>query len=233
MKNFLKIIGLIFICFLPGIIGGYFTANNLYPWFSLLIKPSFSPPSWIFSPVWTSLYTLMGISLFLVLKADDSKNKIQGVVFFAIQLVLNGLWSIVFFGLHQILLAFVVIIALLVFIILSVFQFYKVSKYSAYLLIPYVMDGSRFYEDKKELQKQMILSLEERIKHGKNIDKICKEDMMHWNHTAVFNILFISKYDYKVLKFLDSFINKIIQAKALRSLIINFYMSKFKKHSKI
>lgn len=139
MKNLLKIIGLIFICFLPGIIGGFFTFNNLYPWFSLLTKPSFNPPNWIFSPVWTILYTLMGISLFLILKAESSKNKIKGVVFFAIQLVLNGLWSIVFFGLHQILLAFAVIITLLVFIILSIIEFYKVSKSAAYVLIPYLI----------------------------------------------------------------------------------------------
>ena len=139
MRNILKIIGLISVCFLPGVIGGFFTANNLYPWFNSLAKPSFSPPSWVFSPVWTVLYTLMGISLFLILKADNSKNKTLGIVFFTIQLVLNGLWSIVFFGLHQILLAFGVIIALLIFIILSIFEFYKVSKTSAYILIPYII----------------------------------------------------------------------------------------------
>ena len=139
MKNILKLIGLIFICFLPGIIGGFFTANNLYPWFSLLTKPSFNPPSWIFSPVWTVLYTLMGIALFLVLKADNFKYKARGIVFFTIQLVLNGLWSIVFFGLHQLLLAFVVIIALLVFIILSIIEFYKFSKPASYILIPYLI----------------------------------------------------------------------------------------------
>ncbi len=139
MKNLLKLIGLIFVCFLPGIIGGFFTANNLYPWFSLLIKPSFSPPSWIFSPVWTVLYILMGISLYLISKSYNSKDKIRGIVFFSIQLFLNGLWSIVFFGLHQILLAFVVIIALLAFIILSIVQFYKISKLAAYILIPYLL----------------------------------------------------------------------------------------------
>lgn len=139
MKNLLKLIGLVFICFLPGIIGGFFTANNLYPWFSLLTKPSFSPPSWIFAPVWTVLYTLMGISLFLILCASNSKNKTQGVLFFAVQLVLNCLWSVVFFGLHRILLAFIVIIALLLFIILSILRFYKVSKPAAYILIPYLL----------------------------------------------------------------------------------------------
>lgn len=139
MKKFLKLMGLVFVCFLPGIIGGFFTFKNLYPWANLLIKPSFNPPSWVFSPVWTMLYTLMGISLFLILKAKDSMDKTQGIVFFAIQLVLNGLWSIVFFGLHQILLAFIVIIALLLFIILSMWKFYEVSKPAAYILIPYLL----------------------------------------------------------------------------------------------
>jgi len=139
MSNFLKLVGSIFICFLPGIIGGFFTANNLYPWYDTLVKPSFNPPSWVFSPVWTTLYTLMGISLFLVLKVEDSIDKKQGLVFLAIQLVLNGLWSIVFFGLHQILWAFVVIILLLLFIILSILKFYKVSRLVAYILIPYLL----------------------------------------------------------------------------------------------
>jgi benzodiazapine receptor len=139
MKNLLKLLGLVFVCFLPGIIGGFFTANNLYPWYALLIKPSFNPPSWVFSPVWTTLYTLMGISLFLISKADKSRDKTQGIAFFCIQLVLNGLWPIVFFGLHQILLAFVVIILLLLFLIFSMWKFYRVSKPAAYILIPYLL----------------------------------------------------------------------------------------------
>jgi len=139
MKKILKLVGSIFICFLPGIIGGFFTAKNLYPWFDTLTKPSFNPPSWVFSPVWTTLYTLMGISLFMILNSEKSKDRTQGRVFFIIQLALNGLWSIVFFGMHEILWAFVLIIFLLLFIILSMFKFYKVSKPAAYILIPYLL----------------------------------------------------------------------------------------------
>ncbi len=139
MKNFLKLIGSIFVCFLPGIVGGFFTANNLYPWYDTLVKPSFNPPSWVFSPVWTMLYTLMGISLFLLLKAENSENRTQGLVFFVMQLILNSLWSIIFFELHQILWAFVVIIFLLLFIILSIWKFYQVSKTTAYILVPYLL----------------------------------------------------------------------------------------------
>ncbi len=139
MKIFLKLIGSLFLCFLPGIVGGFFTADNLYIWYDMLVKPSFNPPDWVFSPVWTMLYTLMGISLFLVLNSEKSGDRAQGIVFFTIQLVLNGLWSIVFFGMHQILGAFIVIILLLIFIILSIVKFYRISKPAAYLLVPYLL----------------------------------------------------------------------------------------------
>jgi len=139
MKNILKLFGSIFICFLPGIIGGYFTVSNLYPWFETLVKPSFNPPAEVFSPVWTILYTLMGISLFLIISSKPSRDKSYGLLFFGIQLVLNGLWSIVFFGLHQLLWAFVVIIALLVFIILTMLKFYKIKRIAVYILIPYLL----------------------------------------------------------------------------------------------
>ena len=139
MKDILKLLGLIFVCFLPGIIGGFFTANNLYPWFNSLIKPSFNPPSWVFSPVWTTLYPLMGISLFMISKTEKTKDKTLGIIFFFVQLALNGIWSIVFFGLHQLLLAFLIIILLLLFIILSIWKFYNISKPAAYILIPYLL----------------------------------------------------------------------------------------------
>lgn len=139
MKNIFKLIFSIFVCFLPGITGGYFTSKNLYPWYELIKKPFFTPPDWVFSPVWTILYILMGISLFLILNAANSKQKKHGIIFFAIQLVLNGLWSIVFFGLRSILGAFIIIIFLLAFIILTIFKFYQVSKPAGYILIPYLI----------------------------------------------------------------------------------------------
>jgi len=139
MKNFLKFISSIVVCFLPGITGGFFTARNLYPWYDMLAKPSFNPPNWLFSPVWTTLYILMGISLFLILKSENSKDKLQGVIFFGVQLVLNGLWSIIFFGLHSILWAFIIIILLLLFIVLSMYKFHKILRAAVYLLIPYLL----------------------------------------------------------------------------------------------
>lgn len=139
MNNFLKLVGSIFICFLPGIIGGFFTTNNLYPWYDTLVKPFYNPPNWVFAPVWTILYTLMGISLFLVIKSEKPKAKTQGLIFFAAQLVLNGLWSIIFFGLHQIFWAFVLIIVLILLICLTIWKFYIISKPAAFILFPYLL----------------------------------------------------------------------------------------------
>ncbi|MFA5207892.1 MAG: TspO/MBR family protein [Candidatus Paceibacterota bacterium] len=102
-------------------------------------KPIFSPPAWIFAPVWTILYILMGISAFLVWKLKDQKDVKKPLIFFFIQLVLNFLWSIIFFGLGQHLWAFVEIVILLIMIIVTTVSFSKVSKVSAYLLIPYIL----------------------------------------------------------------------------------------------
>ncbi|MFZ3057780.1 MAG: TspO/MBR family protein [Minisyncoccales bacterium] len=102
-------------------------------------KPVFSPPAWIFAPVWTILYILMGISAFLVWKLKDQKDIKKPFIFFFIQLALNFLWSIIFFGLGQHLWAFVEIIILLIMIIATTVSFSKISKVSAYLLIPYIL----------------------------------------------------------------------------------------------
>ncbi|MFZ2390753.1 MAG: TspO/MBR family protein [Minisyncoccales bacterium] len=102
-------------------------------------KPVFSPPAWIFAPVWTILYILMGISAFLVWKLKDQKDIKKPFIFFFIQLALNFLWSIIFFGLGQHLWAFVEIIILLIMIIATTVSFSKISKVSAYLLIPYII----------------------------------------------------------------------------------------------
>jgi len=137
MVRLLLLTGCITLCFLPGVVGGFFTQNSLYPWYDTLVKPAFTPPGWVFSPVWTLLYTLMGVSLYLVVKSGNIKAKLYEISVFLAQLFFNGLWSIVFFGMHQIFAAFIVLIFLLVFIILSTAAFYRVSKPAAYLLTPY------------------------------------------------------------------------------------------------
>jgi tryptophan-rich sensory protein len=138
--NYFKLIICILICLGAGLIGSLFTAPSIDSWYSELIKPSFNPPSWIFSPVWTILFILMGISLYIVLEKGIKKKYYKtALVIFGVQLFLNLLWSIIFFSLHSPFFAFIEIIFLLVAIIFTIVYFYKISKISAYLLIPYLV----------------------------------------------------------------------------------------------
>ncbi len=131
-KNLSKFILSIGLCLGAGIIGSFFTVSSIPEWYSTLNKPGFSPPNWIFAPAWTSLYILMGISLYLVWV----KHKVPFV--FWIQLILNAVWSIIFFGMRNPTLALVNIAALWIAIILTIKAFYKINKISAYLLYPYL-----------------------------------------------------------------------------------------------
>ena len=138
--DFKKFIVSIALCELAGILSGFFTMQNIQTWYATLQKPSFSPPNWIFAPVWTILYALMGIALYLVwVKSLKIKGrKTTAIKAFAVQLVLNASWSIVFFGFHSPFYAFINIILLLAAIIWTMVEFYKVSKTAAYLLAPYL-----------------------------------------------------------------------------------------------
>ena len=135
-----KLITSIAICQLAGAIGAFFTYESIPTCYAALQKPSFNPPNWIFGPVWTTLYTLMGISAFIIWdKGLNNKNVRYAIYIFGIQLALNSIWPIIFFGLHLPLLAFFEIIILWVFILLSIIYFYKISKVASLLLIPYIM----------------------------------------------------------------------------------------------
>lgn len=138
----LKIIPLFFsigVCFLAAAVGSAFTTGAIDTWYATLNKPFFSPPNWVFGPVWTLLYLLMGIALYLVWVANgDKKAKRQGLTFFFIQLVFNVLWSILFFGLKSPSLAFVEIIILWIAIFLTIRSFFKISKLAGWFLIPYI-----------------------------------------------------------------------------------------------
>lgn len=136
MKNIWKLIISIVLPFLASVIGGLFTASSVSSWYIALIKPPFNPPSWVFGPVWTSLYLLMGVSLYLVWIKKYDKN---AFTFFGIQLVLNALWSVLFFGLRSPLFAFIEIIFLWIAILITIFYFYRINKISAYLLLPYIL----------------------------------------------------------------------------------------------
>lgn len=140
-KNIGKLIFSIGICLGVGILGSFFTISAIPTWYATLNKPIFSPPNWVFGPVWTILYILMGISLYLVWskKNPSTSLRIKVPAVFWIQLVLNASWSIIFFGMRNSTLALVDIIALWIAIVLTIKTFYPISKTAAYLLIPYLL----------------------------------------------------------------------------------------------
>lgn len=133
-----KLIASITLPLVIGFLGSAFTVSAITTWYTTLNKPFFSPPNFVFAPVWTTLYVLMGVSLYL-LWTSKQKGKDKVIKLFFIQLALNLIWSIIFFGLHNPQVAFVEIIALWIFIFLTIRQSYSVSKISAYLLYPYIV----------------------------------------------------------------------------------------------
>lgn len=136
----LKLAVSIVICQLAGIIGSFFTTPSIPTWYAALKKPPFTPPNWLFAPVWTTLFLLMGISLFLVWRKSGSVPRVRtALVIFAAQLALNVLWSILFFGLRSPLAGFVEILVLWIAILLTVLSFYKISPLAGVLLIPYIL----------------------------------------------------------------------------------------------
>jgi len=137
--NSFKLLASVLLCQLAGAVGSAFTASSLENWYLLLEKPAFNPPSWIFFPVWVTLYTLMGISLYIVWEKGLQQRKVKiGLLIFGIQLGLNSLWSFLFFGLKSPYYAFVEIIFLWLAILLTIVQFRKISKIASYLLLPYI-----------------------------------------------------------------------------------------------
>ena len=135
MKLFISIL----IPLLVGAISGFFTSSGVNGWYALANKPWFNPPNWIFAPVWTTLYVLMGIALFLVWKSDADKSiKQTAIILFTLQLALNFFWSIIFFKLQQPGWAFVEIILMWLMILLTILWFGKINATAAWLLVPYI-----------------------------------------------------------------------------------------------
>ena len=136
--DYSKLLPAVVICQLAGIIGSIFTMEAIPTWYATLVKPSFVPPNWLFAPVWTALYLMMGVALYLVVlkkgKAVDLAVKIFGV-----QLSLNILWSFIFFGQRNPMLAFFEIILLWLAILLTIVKFDKVSRPAALLMVPYLL----------------------------------------------------------------------------------------------
>ena len=108
-------------------------------WYETLNRPPFTPPAWVFPPAWTILYTMMFVSLILVIRAKTLENKTNAIILFLTQLLFNFLWSPTFFYWHNIKMAFIIIILLLIFLVATIAFFYRISKLSALLLIPYLL----------------------------------------------------------------------------------------------
>ncbi len=124
---------------LIGTISGLANAGSINGWFSTLNKPSFNPPNYLFGPVWTTLYILMGISLYLILQSPRTDSRNTALIIFAFQMVLNFSWSFLFFYFKWPGIAFMEIIVMWIAIIMMILTFYRISNTAAYLQIPYLM----------------------------------------------------------------------------------------------
>jgi len=136
-----KIIVMIVTCVVIGAIAGLLTQEGVDTWYKTIEKPSFNPPNWIFAPVWSTLYVMMGIAAGLVWHEMDRQKETvkKGLTYFAIQLGLNAFWSFIFFGLHNPFLALIEIVLLWLMIYETFIQFNKVNKIAGYLFIPYML----------------------------------------------------------------------------------------------
>jgi benzodiazapine receptor len=138
-RGAVKLISSILLCQMVGFIGSIFTSSSVSTWYPRLVKPAFTPPGWLFAPVWTTLYLLMGLSLFLMLVKGREKGRLRvSLPLFAAQLVLNGAWSYLFFGLRNPLYGLIGIILLWIMILLTIVEASKVSRAAAALLLPYL-----------------------------------------------------------------------------------------------
>lgn len=139
LKRFSILIAFVLVAQMAGIIGTFFTFDAIPTWYATLTKPSFAPPNWIFGPVWTLLYTLMGIAAFFVWEDRFHKTHAsRGMNWYWFQLFLNAIWSPVFFGAREMGLALVVIALMWLAIIFTIREFWKVSPRLGALLLPYL-----------------------------------------------------------------------------------------------
>ncbi len=139
-KNILALLTAVVISEAAGLVGSVFTVGAIPTWYVTLAKPALNPPAWVFAPVWTILYLLMGISAFLVWRDGRSRKEGKRALWvFVPQLVLNVLWSVLFFGLHSPALGLICIVALWLAILWTMIAFWKISRLATYLLVPYVL----------------------------------------------------------------------------------------------
>ena len=140
MKKAFGIVVSIVVCELAGLIGSLFTRPSIPGWYAGLAKPAFNPPAWVFAPVWTILYAMMGLAAWLVYEKGSKRPEVKkALTVFAVQLLLNTLWSIVFFSAHQLFGAVVVIVLLWATILWTILLFRRITKAAAWLLVPYIL----------------------------------------------------------------------------------------------
>lgn len=136
MKNGIKVIASLVITLSAGFVGSLFTKPNIEVWYNNLQKSPYNPPGWVFAPVWIFIYILIGISFYLLWKSDK-KYKSTAILLFFLQLILNILWSLAFFGLHNPAAGFADIILLWAVLLICIIKFRKISPAASYLFIPY------------------------------------------------------------------------------------------------
>jgi tryptophan-rich sensory protein len=140
LKNFLKLIIAIIVSEAAGLIGSLFTRPAIATWYADLARPKLAPPNWLFAPVWTTLFVLMGVAAFLIWKKGLARREVKiALGIFIGQLVLNTLWSFIFFGLRNPGGALIEIIFLWLAILATIIAFAKISKPAAWLLAPYLL----------------------------------------------------------------------------------------------
>jgi benzodiazapine receptor len=139
-RDIVKLVVSIVACQCAGLIGMLFTTPNIPTWYAALEKPFFTPPNWLFAPAWITLYVLMAVAAFLVWRKGLGEEGVRcALIVFLVQLVLNALWSVVFFGLHSPLWGMVVILALWVAILLTIIKFFRLSVAAGSLMLPYIL----------------------------------------------------------------------------------------------
>ncbi len=136
-NKFVSFILFFLITYSASFIGGFVTISFKEPWYSQLVKSNFNPPDWIFAPVWTTLYLLMTIAIWLFWHSKT--RDIKTVYIYFIHIIFNTTWSVIFFGFHQIFLALITLIILIILIIILVKRFKRVNLASCYLMIPYLL----------------------------------------------------------------------------------------------
>ena len=140
MNKALRIVLVVTTCLVIGYLSGIVTRESITTWYPTLIKPFFNPPNWIFAPVWTALYIMMGVAGGLVWNQIETQPELvkKGFLFFIIQLGLNALWSYLFFGLHNPFLALIEVILLLLMIFETYVIFKKIDRIAGMLMVPYL-----------------------------------------------------------------------------------------------